>query len=194
MIRQDAHGATHCNTLQHTATHCNTLQHTATHSSSMLSSPALTATHCTTHCNTLQRTATHYNALQHTTLCVAGICTATRDYAPGFGGPWSHRVYVQATQVNSIFMFLYFYIFILFKHNGAHSLICSKKNLIWDMTHKVTTVMTHSCGRHDSFICDTWLIHMWDMTHSYVTQDSFICDSWLIHMRRMTHKVMSPTP
>ena len=34
----------------------------------------------------------------------------------------------------------------------------------------------------DSFICETWLIHMWDMTHSYVRHDSFICETWLIHM------------
>jgi len=25
---------------------------------------------------------------------------------------------------------------------------------------------------HDSFICETWLIHMWDMTHSYVRHDN----------------------
>jgi len=30
--------------------------------------------------------------------------------------------------------------------------------------------------RHDSFICETWLIHMWDMTHSYVRHVSFIWD------------------
>jgi len=29
--------------------------------------------------------------------------------------------------------------------------------------------MTHSYVWHDSFICVTWLIHMYDMTHSYVT-------------------------
>ena len=46
----------------------------------------------------------------------------------------------------------------------------------------------------DSFICVTWLIHMWhdsltrmtrlmcDMTHSYVWHDSFIRVTWLIHM------------
>jgi len=26
--------------------------------------------------------------------------------------------------------------------------------------------MTHSHVRHDSFTCETWLIHMWDITHS----------------------------
>ena len=30
---------------------------------------------------------------------------------------------------------------------------------------------------HDSFICGTWLVHMWDMTRSYVGHDSFICAS-----------------
>jgi len=39
---------------------------------------------------------------------------------------------------------------------------------------------------HDSFICDTWLIHMWYMTESWVmyhiwmSHDSFICDTWCI--------------
>ena len=44
---------------------------------------------------------------------------------------------------------------------------------VWDMTY--------SCMTHDSFMCDTWLIHVWHMTHSCVTQDSFMCDTWLIH-------------
>ena len=34
--------------------------------------------------------------------------------------------------------------------------------------------MTHSSVRHDLFICETWLIHLWDMTHSSVRHDSFI--------------------
>jgi len=44
--------------------------------------------------------------------------------------------------------------------------------------------MTHSYVWHDSSICVTWLIHMFDMTHSY---DSSICVTWLIHMFDMTH-------
>jgi len=47
--------------------------------------------------------------------------------------------------------------------------------------------MTHSYERHDSFIPETWLIHMRDMTHSYERHDSFIWETWLIHMRDMTH-------
>jgi len=54
--------------------------------------------------------------------------------------------------------------------------------------------MTHSYERHDSFILETWLIHMRDMTHhmrdmthSYERHDSFIWETWLIHMRNMTH-------
>jgi len=62
--------------------------------------------------------------------------------------------------------------------------------------------VTHSYVRHDSFICKTWLVHMWDMTRSYVLSgvpevvsvcicdvtnscvrhDSFIRETWLIHM------------
>ena len=41
--------------------------------------------------------------------------------------------------------------------------------------------MTHPYVRHDSSMCETWLIHMWDMTHTY------ICETWLIHTRDMTH-------
>jgi len=41
--------------------------------------------------------------------------------------------------------------------------------------------------RHDSFICESWLIHMWDMTHSYVRHDSFIWEIRLFHMGDMTH-------
>jgi len=50
---------------------------------------------------------------------------------------------------------------------------------------------------HDSFICVTWLIHMYDiftaqhhmsaMTPPYLSHDSFICVTWLIHMCAMTH-------
>jgi len=60
--------------------------------------------------------------------------------------------------------------------------------------------MTHSHERYDSFICETWLIHMRDMTHLHVRQhmsnmrhDAFTWDitnsheTWLIHMRDMTH-------
>ena len=47
--------------------------------------------------------------------------------------------------------------------------------------------MTHSYVWHDSFICVTWLIHIWDMTYSYVWHDSFIRVTWLIHMCDMTH-------
>ena len=64
---------------------------------------------------------------------------------------------------------------------------------------------------HNSFICVTWLIHVYEMTHSYVTwhadrwyqlrwriplrsmthsyvwHDACIRDTWLIHMCEMTH-------
>jgi len=65
--------------------------------------------------------------------------------------------------------------------------------------------MAHSYVCHDSFICVTELIHMYDkthsvcdMTHSYMWHDSFICVTWLspdlstcvtglIHMCDMSH-------
>jgi len=59
--------------------------------------------------------------------------------------------------------------------------------------------MTHSYVRHDSFIRETWLIHMWNMTHVYVCNWVSPCillmclhvwytrETWLIHMWDMTH-------
>ena len=66
--------------------------------------------------------------------------------------------------------------------------------------------MTHSHGRHDSFIYETWLIQMCDMTHCYrvLTQyhgwpcmcdmthshgrhDSFVHQTWLIQIWDVTH-------
>jgi len=50
--------------------------------------------------------------------------------------------------------------------------------------------MTHSYvwnDWHDSFICETWLVHMCDMTHSYVWRDAFIRVTRRVHMCDMTH-------
>jgi len=41
-------------------------------------------------------------------------------------------------------------------------------NILWD-----ATLSTH--------VCVTWLIYMCDMTHLYVRHDSLICETWLIH-------------
>ena len=51
----------------------------------------------------------------------------------------------------------------------------------------VATCMTRSYVWHDSFICVTWLVHMWDMTRSYAWHESFICFTWLVHVCDMTH-------
>jgi len=48
--------------------------------------------------------------------------------------------------------------------------------------------MRISYVRHDSFICKTWLIHMWHTTHSYVTHDSVMCMTWPIHMWASTRR------
>jgi len=55
--------------------------------------------------------------------------------------------------------------------------------------------MTLSRVGHDSFICGTWHICMWDMTHAchvrysvyYIWHDSVTWGAWLIHMSDMTH-------
>jgi len=46
---------------------------------------------------------------------------------------------------------------------------------------------THSCVRHDSFMCVTWRIHACDMIRSSAWQDSFMLATWLIHTCVMTH-------
>jgi len=78
-----------------------------------------------------------------------------------------------------------------------------------DMTHSYVTWLIYMCDMtnsyvshetyliieisdtrhaHDSFICVTWLIHMWHDSFICVTwlihmwHDSFICVTWLIHM------------
>ena len=48
---------------------------------------------------------------------------------------------------------------------------------------------------HDSFTCETWRMHMWDMTRSHVNFDSFnvpqqsalVCVTWLIHRWDVAH-------
>jgi len=54
--------------------------------------------------------------------------------------------------------------------------------------------MRHHSFLHDSFICETWLIHMWDMTHSYrdmthsyTRHHSFLHATRPIYTRDLTH-------
>ena len=75
---------------------------------------------------------------------------------------------------------------------------------MWDMPHSSRCVLRvyraytahvpHICAdsymRHDSFIYETWLIHIWDMTHAYMRHASFIYETWLIHIWDMTHSYM----
>jgi len=74
----------------------------------------------------------------------------------------------------------------------------------WYVVHDsfVRVTWLDRMGHVGSFICETWLIRMWDMTHWYVAHDSFVrvtwldrmgdvgsftCETWLIRMWDMTH-------
>ena len=50
---------------------------------------------------------------------------------------------------------------------------------LWENLH--LPKMTHSYARHDSFICETWLIHMRD--DPFVRGMTRSCVAWRIHMR-----------
>ena len=56
-----------------------------------------------------------------------------------------------------------------------------------DMVHSYVKAL---CVRHDSFVCQIWFfhcLHAWDVTRWYVRHDSFIREAWLIHTWDMTH-------
>jgi len=73
----------------------------------------------------------------------------------------------------------------------------------WLYRHESDMTMRSFLVRHDSSICETWLIYTvrhdsstiretwliytWDMTHFYVRHDLFTCETWLIHTLDMTH-------
>jgi len=99
---------------------------------------------------------------------------------------------------------------------------------LFQLLSRIFTILSHCCyliyERHKSFICETWLIHMWkrihpsfscccvyspssriaapyfmwdkhihmcDMTHSCMRHDAFMYETWLIHMWDMTHRSSS---
>ena len=70
------------------------------------------------------------------------------------------------------------------RHPVSYSSVCGKfLSVAWlfDMCD-----MTHSCVRHDSFMCVTGFIHVCDITHQCVWRDSFMCATWLVHASDMT--------
>ena len=82
-----------------------------------------------------------------------------------------------------------------FLYASHDSSICVKSPFQMHHTHTCVyvcvcvrvRVRVCSLTRHDSFICETWLIHTWDPTNSYVRHDSFICETRLIHMLDMNN-------
>ena len=57
---------------------------------------------------------------------------------------------------------------------------------MWDMTQAYVCIL-HSGAWHVPFTCVTWFFRMCDMTHSYVRHDSFTCVTWLILICDMTY-------
>ena len=67
-------------------------------------------------------------------------------------------------------------------HTHLHSYCCTQKNYeaVWSISSTWNRSIIHECEMtwfahvlasyvwNDSFICVTWLVHMWDMTHPYV--------------------------
>jgi len=62
-----------------------------------------------------------------------------------------------------------------FQKEGVPAYFLPFCNLFLMMPEETVSVVLYVW--HDSFICGTWLIHMWDMTHSYEGHDSFTFDS-----------------
>jgi len=58
-------------------------------------------------------------------------------------------------------------------------------SLLYTHTHKHTSTHTHTQTR--TFVCETWLNHMWDMTHSHLRHDPFTRATWHILTWNMIH-------
>ena len=63
----------------------------------------------------------------------------------------------------------------------------------WGMTHSYVSHDVFTCG-HDAFmvmpglfICEAWLLRVWDMTLSCVCHNAFTCETWINHMCDMTY-------
>ena len=64
-------------------------------------------------------------------------------------------------------------------HHHTHTLSLFLSFSLSHTGHSVLRARRHA-HRHDSFICETWLIHMWDMTHSYVRTFGTACTAQLL--------------
>ena len=151
--------------------------------------------HTATHSNALQHTATHCNnTLQHTRTVhapdIAGAQTHTRVWHDSFTCvTWlihtcdlthSHMWYDSFTRVTRLIKAC--------RHASRDSLEQAR----------VPRNGRYKTNLHDSYMCVTWLIHVWDvthicpdgvvymhtpqsdMTHSHVRHDSYMCVTWLI--------------
>jgi len=73
--------------------------------------------------------------------------------------------------------------------------LCMRKRALYVRKKMNHSTASHVWMCHDSFIGETWLIHVWHLTHSYVWYNSLMCVPWLsctcvtclIYVDDMTH-------
>jgi len=73
----------------------------------------------------------------------------------------------------------------------AHSFICERHDSFiceaWRIHSHVWRSVDGTYGRcHDSSICETQHMNLWDTTHAYVRHDACICETWLVCMWDMS--------
>jgi len=104
-----------------------------------------------------------------------------------------HDSFIRATWLVDWCILLCLYVW----HDSTRARSAAKLSVRHDSPQSYLCDMTHSCVRHDSFVCATWLIHVCDMSCLYVwhystcvtsASKSFVWhDSPQSYRRDMTH-------